>query len=308
MDTSYNEDVHFTCIIVVVNTGFFNFVCLMEKVRKNNFLIILLLIVITIGACSPERKLLKQFVSLEKPRSALLIAPEFVYKENMKKDILDSLNVTDERLFDSVLMSNSVVLKDIQDSTFIVNYMLGLESELQKFGFYVYREDATNAFMEQDSNAYIVNVAQVEIEEAYFPVRDETVMYSTYYYHDHILNSIYISSWFEVNGINTVNAEHDVYFATDVITDDLDGEFLFDYFSSEVKYLYEIDSLDRADVYEFAYLLGRTYAGYAFDLLLNSYLHNNLPEVKRSGKYWRYNPVTGSFFYATDDKFVPMKE
>jgi hypothetical protein len=267
------------------------------------------LIVLMLFACNPERKLLKGFVNNEIKRSALLIAPQYVYKENLKKDILDSLGVADETLFDSVLMANSTFLQDIQDSMFIANYVLGLNKELKEFGFQVYREDATTDFMENDSNTYVINITQIMIEEAYYNTRDELTMYNMYYYHDHQLSAAYVSSWFEISEINAVNDNHNVYFASDVIIDDLQGEFLYDYFSGEVKYLYEIDSLKHTDLYHFAYMLGRTYAGYTFDVLLNNYLKENLPEEKRSGKYWRYNPELENLFYSTtDDKFIPLDE
>ncbi len=277
--------------------------------RRHGILIQFLVVFIMIStACSPERKLVKSFVYDQNKRSALLIAPQYIYKTNLKKNILDSLGIKDERLFDSVLMANSDFLKDIQDSMFIANYLLGMDMELKRFGFQVYREIATSSFMENDSNAYLINLAQIEIEEAYYTKRDEISMYNTYYYHDHQLNAAYVNSWIEVNEINAEAENHNVYFSSDIITDDLQGEFQFDYFSGQVKYLYEVDSLKPAEIYNFAYMLGRTYAGYTFDLLMNNFLKEKLPEEKRSGKYWRFNPVLENFFYAEDDKFIPLND
>ena len=267
----------------------------------------LVVFILVSSACSPERKLVKSFVYDQKKRSVLLIAPQYIYKTNLKKDILDLLGIKDERLFDSVLMANSVFLKDVHDSMFIANYLLGMDMELKRFGFQVYREIATTDFMENDSNAYLINLAQIEIEEAYYTTRDETTMYNTYFYHDHQLNAAYVNSWIEVNEINAETENHNVYFSSDVITDDLDGEFQFDYFGGEVKYLYEIDSLKPANIYNFAYMLGRTYAGYTFDLLMNNFLKENLTADKLSGKYWRYNPELENLFYATDDKLIPLE-
>jgi len=237
-----------------------------------------------------------------------VIAPQFIYKENLKKEILDSLEIKDESLFDSVLMANSQLLQFVDDSLFIANYMLGLYNELKQFGFLVYREEFTNEFMDIDSNAFIINVAQIEIEEAHYTQRDDVTIYDTYYYHDHELNAAYISSWIEISDINSDKSNHDVYFASDIITDDLEGEFVYGAFSEDLKYLFEIDTLKHADLYDFAHLLGRTYAGYTFDLLLNKYLKNNLPDEQLSDNYWRYDPALGNLFYATEDKFILLEE
>ena len=277
--------------------------------QANAVMVLLFLFVgLAVSSCNPERKLANSFIKSESTRSALLIAPQFIFKENLKREILDSLEITDETLFDSVLMANSQLLQFIDDSLFIANYMLGLYNELKQFGFLVYREEFTNEFMDIDSNAYIINVAQIEIEEAYYTQRDDITIYDTYYYHDHDLNAAYISSWFEVSEINAAEDNHDVYFASDIITDDLQGEFVYGAFSEDLQYFFEIDSLKYTDLYDFAYLLGRTYAGYTFDLLLNNYLKDNLPGKQLSGNYWRYNPKLGNLFYATEDKFILLEE
>lgn len=259
-------------------------------------------------SCSPERKMANAFVNAEHPRSALLLAPQFLFKENLKKEVLDSLNIKDESLFDSVLIANSQVLQFVDDSMFIANYILGFNTEFKKFGFLVYREDFTADFMEMDSNAYVVNIAQILLEEAYYTERDDISIYGTSYYHDHILSAAYVSSWIEVSEINSEKENHDVYFASDIITDELKGEFTYDYFSDEVKYLYELDTLKYNDLYNFAFLLGRTYASYTFDLLLNKYLDDNLPEKDRSENYYRYNPSLDNLFDATDDKFIRLDD
>jgi hypothetical protein len=266
-----------------------------------------ILLVLMLSACSVEKKLAKEFVKQGKQNSILMLAPDFIFKTNLKKDILDSLNILDESLFDSVLFANSSLLKEIDDEKFLDNYITGLEKELQVFGFNVFREDNTAEFMEVDSNAFIINIAQIEIAEDYYVYRDETRYYDNYFYHDHTLNSATVSSWFEISKINEENNDRQVYFAEDIIIDDVEGEFTLDLFSSEVKYFYTIDTLMPDELYDYAYLLGRTYGGYTFDLLLNQYLDEKLQ--RPSGDlYLRYDPNTRSFFSATEDRFIPLDE
>lgn len=271
-------------------------------------LFFILIAATVLWSCSAERKLATEFAKTGIKRSVLLFVPDLVFKSNIKEGILDSLGIVDETRFDSVLLANSVVLKDINDSLLISNYILGMKREFKNFDFDVYTADQTAEFLEVDSNAYVVYLAQIEVEEAYFPTRDETVISNTYYYHDHILNALTVNSWFEISKVNEETNKQQVYFSSDVITDELDGEFIYDYFGGQLKYLYEVDSLQPSDLYNFAYLLGRTYAGYTFDLLLNRYLKSNLPEEKRSGKYYRYDPLNRSFFPALDDKFIPLEQ
>lgn len=258
-------------------------------------------------ACSPEKKLATQFAKSGLTRHVLLFAPEKIFKTNTKIDILDTLGITDESLFDSVLFANSELIQYVNDSLFLSNYMLGLEKELKVFGFEVFKEDKTGSFLEVDSNSFVIYVAQIEIEEAVTPVRDETIYYETYYYHDHILNAANVYSWFEISEVNE-EKDQQVYFTSDMIIDEINGEFTYDIFQGGVKYYYSIDSLEQKDLYEYAYLLGRTYAGYTFDVLLNNYLKKKLPPGILKDNYWRYDPHKDKFFLSTDDRFIPLDE
>ncbi len=268
----------------------------------------LFLLVITFGvfhACSPEKKLAKSFVYSETKRNVLLLGPDMVFKTSLKTDILDSLEITNESLFDSVLFANSDFLQHLDDVLFIQNFILGLENELRLFNFEIYKEPQTSDFLEVDSNAFVLYVAQIELEEAYYPFKDETVYMDSYYFHEHILNSASVYSWFEISEVNK-KRDRNVYFAEDAVVDEIDGEFTLDYFGGQVKYFYQIDSLITDDLYKYAYDLGRKYAGYTFDLLLNNYIIENMDYKPKY--YLRYDPNFKNFFEATDDKFILLDE
>ncbi|MEJ2593816.1 MAG: hypothetical protein P8100_01490, partial [bacterium] len=135
---------------------------------------LVLIILFLTPACSPEKKLAKAFVNDPDQKSILLLGPELVFKKSLKTSILDSLDITDESLFDSVLMANSDFLQYINDSLFLQNYLKGFEEECKLFDINVYRESQTADFLEVDSNAWVIYLAQVELEESWFPYRNET--------------------------------------------------------------------------------------------------------------------------------------
>ena len=276
-----------------------------QAIQSIASLLVIILLGLIVFSCSPERKLANSFVKSDVKKSALLLSTDKIFKTSLKTAILDSLEIFDKNLFDSVLYAHSDFLQEIDDPIFLRNYILGLEKELKTFGFDIYHETQMADFMEVDSNAFIIYLAQIEIEEAFFPFRDETESSSYSYYYDHQLNSVSVYSWFEINKVNEKKGEY-IYFADDVIVDEVDGNFTLDFFGGDVKYFYEIDSLETKDLYEYAFMLGRTYAGYTFDLLLNTYIRKNMPEEPKD--YWRYDPYTESFFPATNDKFISLDE
>lgn len=277
-------------------------------IRQTFPLLIVFLTGVFLISCSPDRKLAGNFAKSKLQRSVLLLQPKFVYKVSLKTHVPDSLNIKDKSLYDSVLMAHSNILRYINDSLFIANYMLGLNKELRKFHFTIYTAEQTAKFMETDTAAYIVNVAQLEIDENIFPYRDETQVDDSYYYHDHKLNSITVDSWFEISEVNDNKKDNRVYYASDEITDNLLGEFTQDIFTGEIKYFYTIDSLKPGDVYNFAYQLGRSYAGYTFDVLMNKFVKDHLASGEKEKKYWRFDPRAQKLFEATTDKFIPLKK
>jgi hypothetical protein len=259
-------------------------------------------------SCSTERKLAVYYAKNTSSINAIVLPPAYLFKVNQKTYLLDSLGITDESLFDSVLYANSTLLQYIDDSLFISNYIYGYKKELAVFGIKVFGEDQMGAFLESDSNSILINVAQIELEEFIYPWDDEQQISDIIYSYSHLLNAVNISSWIEIGKYNQGESQHEVYFATDMVTDKVDGQFNYDVFSQKnLQYMYNYDSLTVSQLYDYAYVLGRTYAGYTFDLLINTYLDKKLPASSRSDKYWRYDPNKHIFFPAEKDKFILME-
>ncbi len=270
---------------------------------------ITLALVVTLAAsCSVEKKMALDFVKANSDRSILVFSTDQIFKVNQKHELLDSLGITDESKFDSILYVNSGYLQYINDSLFLANYVLGYMKELGDLGFDVYDESRTLEFLNLDTNAYVANITQMEIEETLYDYRAGTEIYGEYYYYDFELNALVVNSWIELKEYNKTGKGEHLYFATDMITDDFDGEFYADVFAGEVRFAYNIDTLQTENLYDFAYLLGRKYASYTVDWMVNRYLDENIPEGKRSETYWRFDPFRKDFFPEEEDRFILMNE
>lgn len=268
-----------------------------------------IVLVIVVSSCNPEKKLAIEFASKANTKNLLVLAPDYLFKTNLKTYIMDSLDIADDENKDSLLLLHSEYLSDLNDSLFIVNYMLGYTKTLSSYGFRVFNQNQMEQFLSIDSNSYQVNIAQIEIEETLYTFRDEVDVFDRNYYHDHNLNAVYVNSWFEIYNLNNnTNNNHQIYFTTDMISDIPDGSFDYDIFSGKVRYMYNIDSLKIDVLYDFAYRLGKEYAGYTFDFLLNDELNKKIHPDSRSNKYWRFDPINHIFYPATDDKFIPINE
>ena len=246
-----------------------------------------------------ERKMAKIFVEEIQGTPVKVLPPPFLYKYNLKTDILDTVFYTNNREKDSILWVHSDYIRKINDSVFIARFMKGYRTELAKYGFHVTARPP-------DSNYYRLRVAQIELEEQYYLYSDTAFYDNDVYVHRQKLNALDVSSWFVIRGPLLKNKSGRVLFAENLLTDNLDGHFDVDPYSGELKYLYTLDSLTVKKIYNYAQNLGRTYAGYTFDYLLNVFLDKNMPASRRTDRYWRYDPYRKKFFVAYDDRFVPL--
>jgi len=261
-----------------------------------------------VSSCSPEKKIATEFVSKASTKNILVLAPDYLFKVNLKTYLMDSLAIADDEKKDSLLLIHSEFLSELNDSLFIANYMLGYSKTLGRYGFKIFNQEQIEEFLSLDSNTYQINIAQVELEETIYTFRDEVSIYDNKYFYDHNLNAVYVNSWFEINNLDKDESVQQIYFSSDMITDIADGTFDYDIFSGKVRYMYNLDSLKTNVLYEFAYRLGREYAGYTFDFLLNDELNSKVQPDARTNKYWRYDPINHYFYPATDDRFILLKE
>ncbi|PKP32370.1 MAG: hypothetical protein CVT99_04935 [Bacteroidetes bacterium HGW-Bacteroidetes-16] len=267
--------------------------------------VVIVVLALSIQACTIERKTAVAFTKKANVTSLIVLQPDQLFKINQKLYMLDSLGPVDKDREAEVLLENSLFLKDLNDSRFIDNYMLGYKNELARFGFHVYDALTMDQLPAKDSNVIQVSVAQIELEETLYPFRDETQIYGQNYFHDHQLNAVFVNSWFDITPLNNKSS---IYFATDMLVDQVESTFDYDVFSDQVRYMYNLEPMSTDMLYQFAYDLGRVYAGYTFDYLLNTELDRVLLPEERTDRYWRYDPFSQTFFLAGEDRFISLEE
>lgn len=261
-------------------------------------------------ACNPEKKIAKEFVYGSNKRNALVITPDFIYKINQKTWLLDSIKGSfSEEQKDSILWELSSYVKNIDDSIFLVKFSRGYNYQLAKYGFDVYTPEATNLFMEKDSNSYVIDIPQMELEETIYPYKDETMLNGYTYFHQHYLNAIDVSVWFEINKVNDTTMNRKTMFASDMLTDNLDGEFDYNENTDQLKYYYKIDTLTVNQIYDLSITLGKRYAQYTYDYLLNKYILSRKNPGDSLQYYWHYDLDRNKLYpiWDKEDRLIPVE-
>lgn len=273
----------------------------------NRLYLLALVLLISLASCSVERKFGREYVSNDSTRSALFIPPDLIYKISLKDWEIDSASALSEWELDSMLWERSLFLQYISDSIFLDYYVGNFISQLENLGFEVFPEDSLMNFLSGENDAYIIHLAQLEIEEYVFPF-EESEQFGEYIYTEVIdLNAINVNSWYEISQVN--EEDKSMFFSSHYLIDDMEGFFKYYPFTGDVVFKYEVDTLMMDQVYRLAALAGYLYAGYTFDFLLNRYIDKRMEEegYNRSQVYYHYNRRK-NYFSATkeEDRFIPL--
>ncbi|NOU47714.1 MAG: hypothetical protein HOO86_11725 [Bacteroidales bacterium] len=163
--------------------------------------------------------------------------------------------------------------------------------------------------MNVDSNAWVVNVAQFELQEYSTIYVDTQEVLGMEYSYDVPLNGVNSAYWFEFSRVNAPeNTKPEVMFAANDLYDQFDGKLNFDIFTGVINYYLQSDTITESDFYRQIDFSARLYAGYTFDYLMNNYIGTNLTNDLQMRRYFRYDPYQKSIFVTEDDKFIPLNQ
>lgn len=233
---------------------------------------------------------------------------DYIFKENMKRDeIGDTTDLTTWQI-DSALMANSIFLKDISDSIFLETFINSMIVEFEKLGFTIYTENYIDSFLFFQTPAYILNFAQLELEEHYLEHEDSQEFGDYIYYKTIDLDAITFNSWLELSMLNNNKKGRKLFFASETIADIVDGYFSENIFTGGVKYKYQTIEVDVDIIYRYSEMLGRRYAGYTYDFLMNEYIVKNFPENKKLHYYMHFNRENNSLDMTNEERFILLEE
>ena len=258
---------------------------------------------VSLQSCLPERKVANTFIQSQHMITLLVNPPAIVFKYNHKGEAIERFDSLSQAQQDSALWTQSSYIQFINDSTLLENYMNSFIEELRLLGFNVYLNSSIDSFNAVKPQSYILNVAQIQVDEYYYPLKDEDAFLDTVYYKEFNLNAVDFSCWFDLSKAGTETSRKALLYATNTAYDTFDGRFFNDPFSGTVRYKYTIDSLKTKDVYDMATYLGKKHAGYLYDFFMNQYIAKHLPEGIKMEDYYHYNRIRKSFNPAYDERF-----
>lgn len=251
-----------------------------------------------------ERSLARKFVKSirESHRTILIHEPAYIYKYNRKLENSKKYARLNKEQMDSISWVKSDFIKNIHDSLFMHYFSEGYVSELKKFGLLPF----IGKMPTPTQPDYYSDIVQTELEERYYPHRDTAYVDEKPYAVEKKLNALDVSFWFKVYAAGTKNVKNkEVVFAENLLTDDIVSHFVMSE-NGTLVYFYKLDKLTLSKIYKYASGLGKDYADFTFDKILNDYLESVLPASKLKGKYWHYDPQYKKLYIGDYYRFIPV--
>ena len=244
-----------------------------------------------LSSCHTDLKLAKRYVAERNNIQAAVFFPEQA-----------EVNVE----YNTQLARQTEVLNDFDQDLFLDVMYNAYAEEMAHYGveFYV-PEDIEN--IPVDSTHWLVLLSRVEISGRITEYDDYLFSEIDEFSYKYPLNTVNVASWFEINDSEWLP----VLFCEHNLMDGFDSETDYSFWSDRLDYNFTIDTLKLEDVYNYAVYLGRLYAGYTYDYMMNRYVDE---EMKRQNlDYWnrymlRYDPYKKQLRYAEEgDGFIEVE-
>lgn len=268
----------------------------------------LVFVVVNLSGCTIEQKLANYFTKATVVDEFIVLKPDYLLKYNLKTYELPGIDSLDEASKDSLLLSNSLFLKNIDDTALINAYVTNFISTLETYKLKIYSENYLDTFMAENREAVILNISQFSLEEYVHPYSSEEVVDDEVIVIGDIdLNALNYNVWLEISYLNS-EGDQRVLFASDYILDNVNGTLKQYLFTGEMRFDYTIDTITPERIYKFASDFGKTTGGYLYDFFLNKYIEENLPEDYPYERYYYHYDPAWNKPYPVDpaDRFIEL--
>lgn len=251
--------------------------------RKGIAIVCVGMLLSLLTSCQTELKLAKKYVAERQGIQAAVYFPE-------------KAEVTVEP---APKYGSTQVLNGFNQDLFLDVMYNAYSKEMEQYGVEVYVPEDINQ-VPVDSTHWLVMLSRMEISGRITEYEDYLFSDTDEYTYKHPLNTVNVASWFEIND----SVWLPVLFCEHNLMDGFDSNTDYSFWTGSLDYNYTIDTLKLKDVYNYAVYLGKLYAGYTYDYMMNCYVEEGLKKKGYSYQLLlRYDPYKKQLRYADEDDY-----
>ena len=237
-------------------------------------------------SCATEVRLAKQFVGQSKQIKAAVYFPE-----KAKVTLIQNEDGEYTKVLDSL---NQDVFLDIIYASYV--------EAMGRYGIKVYVPESSDE-VPVDSAQWLVELSQMEIQglftdyvEYYYDLTEE-------YEYSFPLNTVNVASWFDIDD----GTWHPTVFCEHNLRDDFRSKVVRG--TDGYQYYHESKTITVEDIYNYAVFLGRLYADYTYNDMMNRYINNQMGKNNLRPRFkLRWDPEDKSFsFQEEEEGFVEVE-
>ena len=266
------------------------------------YILILTAAVLLLLSCSEQQSVARRFVKNNRKTVVALYVPQKLVKRNLRNDSIpeyladSSLQVQIEHLEKQVK-----VIDKVNDDKFLDIIYLTMQKTLNDYGLTVeYWEDETSL---PDSTHWVIEIPRIEVTEMCELQQFCGWVDYQRFCMDVPVDVVNVAAWFDLanDTVYTMTFTEQNYF------NDTDVAFDIDYQTNRVVARTYCDTIGIDGFYHFASILGKLYAGYCYDFLMNKYIDNHQEEPIDTINRYRYDPYERYFYRTNRDYLIEVK-
>lgn len=267
----------------------------------------LIMVLCTLISCAPEMRIARRYIRSGHETPVLFFHTDSLMKISSKLPVADTVFDTSGRYLDSLAFSQTKYVQHINNKEFLRQYVAGFTAELDKFGFRVYNDTAAYKFFSDTTKGYIINLAQVELEEFSKQFTSGFMIDENGEPYQFDIDAVALNSWFEIRCSNCDSGLMQVMFAAHSRAGTVKTRMKQNEFTGDLYLGYDVADMNMIDVYGLADMSALQNASYLFDLVMNEYILHQMGDPAAKPAYLHYDVKKKKIKRAGEKKFIRMK-
>ncbi|MDO9512631.1 MAG: hypothetical protein Q7J34_12785 [Bacteroidales bacterium] len=261
---------------------------------------LMVFLALLLSACNTAKKTGMAFNQKPANVSIFVVPPTYIKKTNLKKYPSANLRHKSQTYRDSIQFYQSNYIKYIYDSIFLENFVNAYMDEIRAYGGRSCL-DVGAPQCQPTEISYVVNMLHSELKEYVIKYTDAQQIGRNVYEKDIPLEAVSFHLWLEIHPLNDTIMDETPLYTENFIRDELPrSEFFFEEGTDKILHVHSKTPMNPEKIYSMADKLGRKYATYTWDYIMNEYIRQlegqNTP-------YLRFDRKSGEYLKKSKDKF-----
>ena len=268
---------------------------------RNKLLILAFALILLLAACSEQHSIARRFVKNNRKTVVALYMPERLVKSNLRNDSIPA-ELADSSLQKQIayLEKQIKVIDKVNDDKLLDIIYLTMKETLKDYGLTVEYWEGENT--QPDSTHWVIEIPRIEVTEVCNPEQFCGLIDYRKYCMDVPVDLVNVAAWFNLANDTTFT----MTFTEQNYCNDTDVRFDIDSRNNVVAKV-SCDTINIDGFYQFATILGKLYAGYCYDFMMNKYIDSQQDGRIDTITRFRYDPYERYFYQTQRDYLIEIK-